>query len=159
MLYFIPAWLILASLSCLTLVTPGCESQEGALKDGYYTAAASDFNADGWKDYLTIYVKNGSIVTAEYNAYNATGLLRSWDTDYLKSIRKPGSQSPNHYPRQYCSFLVAVQNPSRVQTIDGGRKTHEIFVALAKAALDYSRLGKNAIAEVSLPETSYPDDI
>jgi major membrane immunogen (membrane-anchored lipoprotein) len=121
---------------------------------------ASEFNKDGWKDYLTVYVKNGTIITAEYNAFNQTGLLRSWDTDYLKSIYKPGLQSPNHYPRQYCSFLVAVQDPDRIQTIDGGRKTHEIFVLLAKSALDYSRQGKNEIAEVTLPEEfAFSDEI
>jgi major membrane immunogen (membrane-anchored lipoprotein) len=120
---------------------------------------ASTFNQDGWKDYITIYVNNGVISTAEYNAFNQTGLLRSWDTDYLKSITTKDSFNPNHYPRQYCSFLVAVQNPDRVQTIEGGRKTHEIFVVLAKAAIEISRRGKNEIAQVDLPETSYPDEI
>ncbi|MDR2387805.1 MAG: FMN-binding protein [Deltaproteobacteria bacterium] len=138
----------------------GCKSNTNVLKDGYFTAMSSDFNKDGWKDYLTIYVNNGQITTAEYNAFNETGLLRSWDTDYLKSLYKPGFQSPNHYPRQYCSYLVALQDPSRVQTIDGGRKTHQIFVILAQAALDHSRLGANTIAEVELPETfAYPNDI
>jgi major membrane immunogen (membrane-anchored lipoprotein) len=148
-------------LTCLCLAAFfGCKSNTDLLNDGYYTAEASDFSQDGWKDYLTIYVNNGFIITAEFNAFNETGLLRSWDTDYLKSIYKPGFQSPNHYPRQYCSYLVAVQDPDRVQTIDGGRKTHEIFVTLAKAALEYSRQGKNSIAAVKLPENpAFPDEI
>jgi major membrane immunogen (membrane-anchored lipoprotein) len=151
----------LLALACLCfLFSFGCKSNTNALKDGYFTAMSSEFNKDGWKDYLTIYVNNGLITTAEYNAFNETGLLRSWDTDYLKSLYKPGFQSPNHYPRQYCSYLVALQNPARVQTIDGGRKTHEIFVTLAQAALNHSRQGLNTIAEVKLPEVfAYPNDI
>lgn len=47
-----------------------CGEQTG-LQDGYYTAQASEFS-HGWKEYITIMVKGGSIVSVEYNAENAT---------------------------------------------------------------------------------------
>ena len=42
-------------------------SDEAALKDGYYTAQAAQFS-HGWKEYITIMVKGGAIVSVEYNA-------------------------------------------------------------------------------------------
>ena len=55
---------ILAILVALLLMAPlmtACGNQEG-LQDGYYTAQASEFS-HGWKEYITILVKGGSIVT------------------------------------------------------------------------------------------------
>ena len=48
------------------LAFSGC-GQETALLDGYYTAQAAEFNF-GWKEYITIMVRGGSIVSVEYNA-------------------------------------------------------------------------------------------
>ncbi|MDR0355626.1 MAG: FMN-binding protein [Deltaproteobacteria bacterium] len=141
------------------LVASGCNPQTNELKDGYYTAASMDFNEHGWKEYLTICVNNGHITTAEFNAYNEDGLLRSWDMDYLSLIHGKIQFNPNHYPRQYCSFLVSVQNPDKIQIIEGGRRSHEIFVILARAAIDFSRQGKNDIALIKLPPSAYPDDM
>ncbi|MDR1308844.1 MAG: FMN-binding protein [Deltaproteobacteria bacterium] len=146
------------ALLCLLLIQ-GCHSQTDVLGDGFFTAMADGFDDDGWKDFLTIYVNNGSITTAEFNAFNEAGLLRSWDTDYMRTVHRKGGLNPNYYPRKYCSFLVAVQDPSRILPIEGGAKSHEIFLALAKAAIDYSRQRKNEIAEVRLPENGFPDDV
>jgi major membrane immunogen (membrane-anchored lipoprotein) len=112
---------------------------------------AQDFDADGWKDYLTIFINNGLITTAEFNAINENGLLRSWDMDYLSRIHIKGQLNPNHYPRQYCSFLINLQDPGKVRPLEGGRRSHEIFVLLSKAAISYSRLGVNDIALVEIP--------
>lgn len=42
----------------------GC-GEKGGIKDGYYTAQAAEFS-HGWKEYVTIMVKGGSIVSVEY---------------------------------------------------------------------------------------------
>ena len=68
---------ILATLFSLFLVLllAACGNQAG-LQDGYYTAQASEFS-HGWKEYITILVKGGSIVSVEYNAENASGFIKS----------------------------------------------------------------------------------
>ena len=53
----------------------GCGDQTD-LQDGYYTAQAADFS-HGWKEYITIMVKGGSIVSVEYNAENPSGFIKS----------------------------------------------------------------------------------
>ena len=54
------------------------------LQDGYYTAQAAQFS-HGWKEYITIMVKGGSIVSVEYNAENASGFIKSWDNAYMQN--------------------------------------------------------------------------
>ena len=76
--------LSLISLLLLTLLT-GCSDNttEAALQDGYYTAQAAEFS-HGWKEYITIMVKGGNIVSVEYNAENASGFIKSWDSNYMQ---------------------------------------------------------------------------
>ena len=67
---------LLLAMLLLAMPLTGCGRGEG-LQDGYYTAQASDYNF-GWKEYITIMVKGGSIVSVEYNAENASGFIKSW---------------------------------------------------------------------------------
>ena len=77
-------FMILLSLLLLTFLLTACGEQEG-LQDGYYTAQAAEFNF-GWKEYITIMVKDGSIVSVEYNAENASGFIKSWDNAYMQTM-------------------------------------------------------------------------
>jgi major membrane immunogen (membrane-anchored lipoprotein) len=156
-----PTAAIMPLLIALLVILPaaGCNQRTNELTDGYYIAMAKDYDSEGWRDYLTICVNNGIITTAEFNAVNDNGLLRSWDMDYLSRVHVKGQLNPNHYPRQYCSFLISLQDPAKVRALEGGRRSHQIFVLLAKAAIDYSRNGIHDIAEVGLPENTHPNQI
>ena len=52
---------VLALLMVIPLAACGDKT---ALQDGYYTAQAAEFNF-GWKEYITIMVKGGNIVSVE----------------------------------------------------------------------------------------------
>ena len=54
--------LILVGLMMALLTACGDKTE---LQDGYYTAQAAEFS-HGWKEYITIMVKEGSIVSVEY---------------------------------------------------------------------------------------------
>ena len=62
---------MLLSLLMTAALLTACGGQAG-LQDGYYTAQMSQFS-HGWKEYITILVKGGSIISVEYNAENASG--------------------------------------------------------------------------------------
>ena len=49
------------ALICVLIMSLTACSEKTELQDGYYTAQASEFN-HGWKEYITIMVKGGSIV-------------------------------------------------------------------------------------------------
>jgi major membrane immunogen (membrane-anchored lipoprotein) len=148
---------ILAALALF--LAAGCDDQSGALKDGYYTAEVADYGAEGWREYLTIYVNDGAISTAEFNAANRSGLLRSWDQDYIHQSYLKYRVNPNLFPRLYASYLVTVQDPGRVQPVSRGRRTHEVFVRLAEAAIGASLDGDASVRSIQRPPTAHPDDI
>ncbi|MDR3038586.1 MAG: FMN-binding protein [Candidatus Adiutrix sp.] len=130
---------------------PGaCSSSPSSLmKDGYYTAEAADFDAGGWKEFLTIYVSDGRIVTAEYNARNAGGFLRSWDMADKRSMNAALGTYPNKYSRAYTLALLNRQDPARVLPIPGGAaQVHPRFRRLAEAAVAQARVGNRRVAFV-----------
>jgi major membrane immunogen (membrane-anchored lipoprotein) len=151
--------LAIAALLASCLASACSASQTTGLHDGYYTAMASDYDKDGWQFYLTICVTNGVITSAEYNARNASGLLRSWDVAVLRAKRPKGGINPNSYPRFYVNSLVTLQDPNLIQPVLGGRRSHAVFVALARAATERSLQSRSDVALVELPETEYENEV
>ncbi|MDR3319201.1 MAG: FMN-binding protein [Clostridiales bacterium] len=129
----------------------GCDRQGGAMRDGYYTAKAADFGDGGWKDYVTIYVSDGQIVTAEFNAQTKSGFIRSWDSDYLSNEYAETELYPSKYFRAYTTDLVRLQNPANILAVAGAERQLEVFQLLAEAAIAHARAGDKTIAVVGLP--------
>ena len=93
---------VLALLLAASLTACGSET---ALQDGYYTAQAAEFS-HGWKEYITILVKDGSIISVEYNAENASGFIKSWDNAYMQNMLHSNGTYPNEYTRNYAGQLL-----------------------------------------------------
>ena len=74
--------LLIAALLCICFT--GCGDKEGQLQDGYYSAEASDYS-HGWKEFVSICISNGKLVTVEYNAKNESGFIKSWDMNYMRT--------------------------------------------------------------------------
>jgi major membrane immunogen (membrane-anchored lipoprotein) len=129
------------------------------LRDGYYSAEARDYDRDGWKDYLTIYVNNGQITIAEYDSRNLSGFRRSWDLDHVLEWSRRHGVRPGSVMISYQNSLLTLQDPSRVQPIPGGRNMYLSFTSLAAAAIEQSRNGERQVAYVALPEREYPDEL
>ncbi len=140
---------ILAMLLCLLLISQllaACGNQEG-LQDGYYTAQASEFS-HGWKEYITILVKGGSIVSVEYNAENASGFIKSWDNAYMQSMLHAQGTYPNEYTRNYANQLLEGQGKSGIDAVTGATSSHGSFQILAQAVLEQARKGDSSIVLV-----------
>jgi major membrane immunogen (membrane-anchored lipoprotein) len=126
-------------------------NEQGAvMQDGYYTAKAKNYDKDGWKDYVTIYVSRGRIVTAEFNAINSSGFTRSWDMDYQRNIRTKTGMLPSLYRRAYVNELQSLQRPDRVRPIAKAEHQHAVFQALAEAAISHAEAGDRSVAAVDL---------
>ena len=104
------------------------------LRDGYYTAEEIG-SYRGWREYLTIYVSNGKIVTCEYNAKNASGFIKSWDMDYMRNMKETCENYPDKFARNYVHALLANQTSSGIDAMSGATESHRAFIALAGAAL------------------------
>ena len=124
----------------------GCGSQTG-LQDGYYTAQMSEFS-HGWKEYITILVKGGSIVSVEYNAENASGFIKSWDNAYMQTMLHTNGTYPNEYTRYYASQLLEGQGEQSIDAISGASSSHGTFQLLAQAVLEQARKGDSGLVFV-----------
>ena len=117
------------------------------LQDGYYTAQAAEYS-HGWKEYITIMVKGGSIVSVEYNAENASGFIKSWDNAYMQTMLHSNGTYPNEYTRNYANQLLEGQGERNIDGITGATSSHSSFQKLAAAVLEQARQGDSGIVSV-----------
>ena len=139
---------ILCSILMVLLLLPlaAC-GDKGGLQDGYYTAQADQFS-HGWKEYITIMVKGGSIVSVEYNAENASGFIKSWDNAYMQTMLHANGTYPNEYTRYYANQLLEGQGEGTIDAITGATSSHGSFQILAQAVVEQARKGDSSIVAV-----------
>ena len=133
-------------LFSLTMLT-GC-GDKAALQDGYYTAQAAEFS-HGWKEYITIMVKGGEIVSVEYNAENASGFIKSWDNAYMQTMLHENGTYPNEYTRYYAGQFLDGQGEGSIDALTGATSSHGTFQVLAQAVLEQARQGDSSIVFVN----------
>lgn len=138
---------LLSVLLIALLTACGSKTTENELQDGYYTAQAAEFS-HGWKEYVTIIVKGGSIVSVEYNAENASGFIKSWDSNYMQTMLHSNGTYPNEYTRYYANQLLEGQGEGSIDALSGASSSHGSFQLLAKAVLEQARLGDSSIVFV-----------
>lgn len=124
---------LLLLLLCTALFACGCSSGS-KMKDGFYTAEMSGYSY-GWKEYLCIMVKNGTVIYAEFNAKNPSGYIKSWDNTYMETMLTVNGTYPNEYTRNYVSQLLETQDPEAIDAISGASSSADNFKKLAEAAV------------------------
>ena len=134
------------SLLLTASLLASCGGQTG-LQDGYYTAQAAAFS-HGWKEYVTILVKGGAILSVEYNAENASGFIKSWDNAYMQTMLHTNGTYPNEYTRYYAGQLLDGQGEGTIDAISGASSSHGSFQLLAEAVLEQARKGDSSIVIV-----------
>ncbi len=138
-------------LAFLVVLLAGCGKTEEGLQDGYYTAQASEYNF-GWKEYVTIMVKGGSIVSVEYNAENASGFIKSWDNAYMQNMLHSDGTYPNEYTRYYAAQLLEGQGEGEIDALSGASSSYSSFQKLSVAVVEQARKGDS---EVVLVDTGH----
>ena len=136
-------WIILAALYV------SCGGNSSALKDGYYTAEAAEFDEYGWKEYVTLCVSSKQISMLEYNAFNSSGLIKSWDMHYMRRMNAVSGSYPNAYTRYYGRQFLARQGTEGVDALSGATDSYRTFIRLADAALENALRGKTETRMVS----------
>jgi major membrane immunogen (membrane-anchored lipoprotein) len=134
----------------LTLALTACQESTN-LKDGYYTAQANQFS-HGWKEYVTIMVKGGVIVSVEYNAENPSGFIKSWDNSYMQAMLHKNGTYPNEYTRYYAAQLLEDQSETSIDALSGASSSSRSFQKLAAAVLEQAKRGDSSIVYVDTSE-------
>ena len=136
-----------ALASLLLLLTLTACGPGSALQDGYYTAQAAQFS-HGWKEFVTIMVKGGEVVSVEYNAENASGFIKSWDNAYMQNMLHSNGTYPNEYTRYYAGQLLKGQGEGTIDALAGASSSHSSFQKLAAAVVEQARKGDSSIVFV-----------
>ena len=139
-----------ALASLLLLLTLTACGPGSALQDGYYTAQAAQFS-HGWKEFVTIMVKGGEVVSVEYNAENASGFIKSWDNAYMQTMLHSNGTYPNEYTRYYARQLLEGQGEQPIDALSGASSSHSTFQKLAAAVLELVRQG---ISQIIIVDTA-----
>lgn len=126
----------------------GC-SDDDVMQDGYYTAETSDYDF-GWKEFVTITVKNNEIVSVEYNAKNPSGFIKSWDNAYMRNMGRVQGVYPNKYTREYASELLKTQSKDKIDDVSGATSSGAKFKALAEAVIEQAKKGDSSIVSVQI---------
>jgi major membrane immunogen (membrane-anchored lipoprotein) len=126
------------------LMAAACRKENFNLKEGYFTAEAAEFDSFGWKEYLTISVSGGKIIHVEYNAYNPSGFLKSWDMDYLRTMNEANGTYPNAYTRYYAGKFLEKQGVEGIDALSGATHSYPVFIGLAEAVLKCAMEGDHS---------------
>jgi len=142
----------------LSTVFSACSKNSSEMQNGYYTAEAVSFDMHGWKDYVTIYVSDNKIVTVEYNAFNVSGFIKSWDLDYMRIMNTKVGTYPSEYVREYTNALINRQDPAVIDAMSGATTSHAAFQMLVEAAVAKAKEGDKQVALVELPESNIENE-
>lgn len=142
-------WMTAGILLAAVLVLGGCGEgqQQTGMQDGSYTAQMSDYS-HGWKEYVTITVKNGVIVASEYNAENPSGFIKSWDNAYMNNMKTVSGTYPNEYTRYYAAQLTGQSEAPEIEILSGATSSGGNFKRLSLAVVDQAMKGDSTIAVV-----------
>lgn len=131
-------WLVVSLTAC---------GEKIGLQDGYYTAKAAQFN-HGWKEYITIMVKDNSVVSVEYNAENESGFIKSWDNAYMQNMLHSNGTYPNEYTRYYANQFLNSQQEGKIDALAGATTSYNSFQKLVAAVLEQAKKGDSSIVIV-----------
>ncbi|MFT4104325.1 MAG: FMN-binding protein [Lacrimispora sp.] len=125
----------------------GCKKGGNSLQDGYYTVEMSEYSK-GWKEFVTIRVSNGKIVTVEYNAKNASGFIKSWDIAYMRNMNAKKGTYPNYYTRTYAASFLAVQSDKGIDTVSGASVSGGNFQKMTALLMEKAGKGDTSLGIV-----------
>jgi major membrane immunogen (membrane-anchored lipoprotein) len=130
-------------LGMVSFSLSACSDDQNVLNDGYYTVM-QDGEEHGWTEYVTIDVKNGKIVTTEFQAINESGLIKSWDLDYMRIMNKTDGTYPNEYVRILTQEFMEKQNAD-VDIVTGATNSSSRFLKLAAAVIEQAKKGDTSV--------------
>ncbi|MCI8365200.1 MAG: FMN-binding protein [Eubacterium sp.] len=145
--------IITSMLIAAGLLLSGCGEKKdpATMQDGTYTAQMSEYS-HGWREFVTITVKNGEVVTAEYNAENSSGFIKSWDTAYMNNMKTVTGTYPNEYTRYYAAFLKGQKDVPEIDALTGASNSGANFKRLSDAVVNKAKQGDSTIAFVETEE-------
>lgn len=133
----------LALATVLALALVACSG--GKKADGVYTARTDDAYAEanhGWTDELVLTFKDGKVVEAAYESFNADGEKKSENAEYIDAMTGAGGPSPAEWMPQLAKNVVAAGSPDKVEAVAGATSASKTVVALFEGILKDGKVGE-----------------
>ena len=119
--------LLLVAVMALGLFA-GCGGDKGAYKDGPYTAEYKEYDKRGWKEKVTVTVKDGKVATVDFDAFNKDDNHRkSEDQSYIDTMKPISGIAPDTFYKEIEDQYVQVQKAADVKAVTGATNSTKNF--------------------------------
>lgn len=116
------------------------------LNDGIFRAESETFDKRNWKDFAVIEVKNGVIISSNYDAMNNKGMLKSEDYEYNQKYREICNIDIPEISDILQDQLIEYQDPAKIDSIAGATASTNNFKLLINSALEASQKNNQNIS-------------
>lgn len=123
----------LSIITIAILLFAGCSSKEVSYQDGLYKAEFADFDTHGYKDTLALTVKDGSIVSVNYDGVNKDGGLKTKDEKLKQETEAVQGTYPEKIAADLANHYMELQDISKIDVVAGATYSSESFKALYTA--------------------------
>lgn len=131
----------------------------GDLEEGVYFAMAEDFGDSGWKSAVTLEVKDGKIVSADWNGVNIKAGLdkKSFSKEGLYGMKEfGGAEGDWHEEAEKAeAYLLETQDPTAIEIKSDG--TTDAISGVTIGVSDFFELAKKALAQGPVEVGAYED--
>lgn len=133
----------IAMVFVLTFILVGCA---GGIKDGTYSAQASEPSHD-WTEYLKVTYKDGVITDVDYDAFDATGNLKSEATDETY----PMDPAPRDWIPELEANIKAAASADKIEAVAGATNSSGSAKVLMAAVEKQAKAGNTETVMVEMP--------
>ncbi len=152
--------IIVLTLFAISLPVFANGDSEAAYSDGVYFAQEDGFADTGWKYVATLVVKDGKIVSADWNGANKMGGMDKKATSKAGKypmVEKGGAQADWHVQAETTEkWLLKTQDPTAMNIKDAAGHTDSISgVSITAGA--FARLAEQALAKGPVGYGKYKD--
>lgn len=118
--------------------------------DGNYRATFSTPDSRDWTPFIEILVREGVVVSANFDYFSSTGTYKSQDVAYAEGMKAKSGITPVEVANQLVDNMIDI-NSGDVDVVTGATSTSDSFRFLAKAALAKALVGDTSPQTLEWP--------
>ena len=139
---------LVAATMLSVAVLAGCGSKEEGMKDGKYEVEAAAADKNGYKSTLTLEVKDGKIVAADYDEISTEGASKQSDAEYNKKMKEFGKVTNPEEAFPALEKAIVEKQSAEVDAFTGATSSSNNFKKLAAKAIENATAGNTEEAIV-----------
>lgn len=131
---------LVAATMLSVAVLAGCGNKEEGMKDGKYEVE-SKADDRGYKSTLTLEVKDGKIVAADYDEISSEGVSKQSDAEYNKKMKEFGKVTNPEEAFPALEKAIVEKQSAEVDAFTGATNSSNNFKKLAAKAMENATAG------------------